>query len=141
MSENLDKLRKQINDIDAEIIERLNARAKISCEIGKAKEGSGQEFYSPSREESLLKYWESLNKGPLPNDALKVIFREILSVSYTLQKELLIAYLGPGQRRFSHCLAGSGARCHAGADKNGPRRIAVPGAERDHANLRDSRSG
>jgi len=95
MGEKLEDLRKQIDDIDANIIECLNARAKVSCKIGKAKEGSGQDFYSPSREEALMKHWASLNKGPLPNDALKAIFREILSVSRALQKELVIAYLGP----------------------------------------------
>ena len=96
MSEKLNKLRKQIDDIDANIIECLNTRAKVSCEIGKTKEGSGENFYKPSREEELMKRWTSLNKGPLPNDALKAIFREILSVSRALQKELVIAYLGHG---------------------------------------------
>jgi len=97
MGENseLEKLRNRIDAIDAEILELLNKRADIATEIASIKRKANLKFYSPERERAILERITSLNKGHFPNDALKVIFREILSATLSLEEPLKVAYLGP----------------------------------------------
>jgi len=87
--------RNQIDEIDEKIIELLNERTKHVLEIGKAKSASGGEVYAPDREYAIYTKIEELSKGPLPPDALKIIYREIMSAALSLEKELKIGYLGP----------------------------------------------
>lgn len=91
----LDKLRKQIDECDKEIIRLLNKRTEIVVEIGKEKNAKGGEIFAPAREVAVYERIDRENKGPLPNDALKSIYREIMSASLTLEKPIRIAYLGP----------------------------------------------
>lgn len=97
MSENIDleKLRDKIDSIDAEILELLSKRADIAIEIANIKRRANIKFYSPERERAILERITSMNKGHFPNDALKVIFREILSATLSLEEPLKVAYLGP----------------------------------------------
>jgi chorismate mutase/prephenate dehydratase len=111
----LDSLRKQIDAVDLEIIERLNARVRLSGEVGQAKQKQGAQTYVPSREEAVFERLIAANPGPLTPTALKAIYREIISASIGLQKELSIAYLGP-EGTFTHQAAlknfGSSLRFH-----------------------------
>lgn len=91
----LEKLRRDIDAIDLKILELLNKRANIALEIANIKRQAGLKFYSPKREREILERLTSLNKGPFPNDAIKFIFREIISASLALEQPLRIAYLGP----------------------------------------------
>ncbi len=91
----LDELRKSIDEIDKGIIDLLNKRTEIVLEIGKLKNSKKSEIFSPAREAEVYKKIESLANGPLPSDSLKVIYREIMSVSLSLEKDMVIAYLGP----------------------------------------------
>ncbi len=97
MGENseLEKLRDKIDAIDSEILELLNKRAEIAIEIANIKRKANLKFYSPERERAIIERITSLNKGLFPNDALKVIFREILSATLSLEEPLKVAYLGP----------------------------------------------
>ena len=89
----LQKIRKAIDSLDAKILSLLNDRAKSSREIGKLKEGQG--IYAPHREKEVLTRLKTLNKGPLTNEAIDAIYREIMSFSISLEKKVSIAYLGP----------------------------------------------
>ena len=100
----LEKLRKVIDDIDAEILNLLNKRAHIVIEIAHIKRNEHAEFYSPEREREILERISTLNKGPFPNDTLKVIYREILSASLSLEEPLKVACLGP-LATFTHLAA------------------------------------
>jgi len=97
----LDSLRKQIDAVDLEIIERLNARVRLAGEVGRAKQKQGAHAYVPSREEAVFERLLAANPGPLTPTALKAVYREIISASLALQKELRIAYLGP-EATFTH---------------------------------------
>ncbi len=97
----LDSLRKQIDAVDLDIIERLNARVRLAGEVGRAKQKQGAHTYVPSREEAVFERLTAANPGPLAPAALKAIYREIISASIALQKELTIAYLGP-EATFTH---------------------------------------
>ncbi|MGJ3242069.1 MAG: prephenate dehydratase [Opitutales bacterium] len=91
----LEELRKQIDAIDSEIVERLNARVRLASEIGRLKKERGEEIYVPSREQQVFEKIAALNGGPLEESALRFIYREIISASIRLEEEIVIAYLGP----------------------------------------------
>jgi chorismate mutase/prephenate dehydratase len=91
----LDQLRQQIDAIDREVLARLNERIRLAGEIGRVKREQGSVFYVPAREEQVFERLEALNGGPMPQAALRAIYREVISASIALQKPLRIAYLGP----------------------------------------------
>jgi chorismate mutase/prephenate dehydratase len=98
----LGKLREEIDGVDHTLIELLNRRARISINIGKAKklsnpteEDEKTQVYIPGREKQVLEKVAKLNQGPLTDEAVQAIYREIMSASISLQKDVSIAYLGP----------------------------------------------
>ena len=91
----LERLRKETDEIDNEILRVLNKRAVTVIEIAHIKRNEKTKFYSPEREREILDRLTTLNKGPFPNDTLKVIYREILSASLSLEEPLKVAYFGP----------------------------------------------
>jgi len=101
---NLKNLRKKIDGIDKEIIRLLNMRAKVTLNIADLKLKSGEGIYSPDRERQVLKKISEINAGPLTPKALEAIYREIMSCSLVLKRQLKIAYLGP-QVSFTHLAA------------------------------------
>lgn len=95
---NLDELRLQIDRIDREIIERLNQRVALASQVGHYKRQHGGEIYVPSREAQVfekLSNYSAEHGGRLTNEAIRHIWREIISASIALEKALQIAYLGP----------------------------------------------
>ena len=101
IEEELNPLRKSIDTIDNQIISLLNERVRLAGEVGKIKLRQGGSIYVPSREQLIFDKLEKLNKGPLPHDSVKSIWREIISASISLEKKLVIAYLGP-EATFTH---------------------------------------
>lgn len=100
----LEKLRKEIDKIDDEVLELLNKRSRIVLDIGNIKRAGKVKFYRPDRELQILGRLTSHNKGPFPNDALKSIYREILSASLSLEEPLKVTCLGP-LATFTHLAA------------------------------------
>lgn len=95
IEENLQKLRGEIDGIDAALLELLNRRANIVIDIGKLKRSANLKFYSPERERAIIERLIAINKGHFPNNAIKVIFREVISTCLSLEEPLKVAYLGP----------------------------------------------
>ena len=92
----LEDLRKQIDSIDREIVERLNQRVLLASEIGKIKFRTGADMYVPVREEEVFRKLEQIQEeGPLDSRAIRAIYREVISASIALEKPLVIGYLGP----------------------------------------------
>jgi chorismate mutase/prephenate dehydratase len=91
----LDEIRKQIDEVDTELMNLLNRRADLVHLVGVVKKAQGLSIYVPEREESLLQGLEKKNKGRLPAASVRAIYREIMSASLALEKDLVIAYLGP----------------------------------------------
>jgi chorismate mutase/prephenate dehydratase len=100
----LDKLRQEIDRLDAQLVELLNARAKIVIDVGKLKNETDKPIYSPAREKEVFDKIVKANNGPLPDKTLWAIWRELMSGSFFLERPLRIAYLGP-QGSFSHTAA------------------------------------
>jgi len=88
-------LRQKIDGVDAEIIELLNQRVGLAREIGHEKLKSGGAIYVPSREEEVFGHLTAKSKGPLNAQAIRKIYREVISAAISLEKPLLIGYLGP----------------------------------------------
>lgn len=95
------ELRAKIDSIDDKILELLNQRARFVIEIGKTKLQGKRDFYAPEREKEIYRRLTQNNQGPFPNQALKNVFREIMSASLSLEKPLKVAYLGP-KATFTH---------------------------------------
>ncbi len=93
--EHLVALRKSIDDIDAHIVELLNRRAAIAKNIGEIKKKLCEKPYVAAREVEIYEKVKGLNEGPLDNEALKNIFREIISACRSIQESLKVFYLGP----------------------------------------------
>ena len=95
--------RTAIDALDREILEHLNARAKHAQAIGKLKEGSTA--YRPEREAQVLATLAANNAGPLSNEAVTGVFRQVMSACLALEQKLKVAYLGPAGT-FSHAAVG-----------------------------------
>jgi chorismate mutase/prephenate dehydratase len=91
----LDSLRKQIDAHDIQLVDVINKRLALAAEIGRIKRDSGGAIYVPEREDAVFRKVTSQNKGPIKDDALRAIYREIMSAAIALEKALLVAYLGP----------------------------------------------
>ncbi|MDH7599080.1 MAG: prephenate dehydratase [Sedimentisphaerales bacterium] len=100
----LEQLRQKIDQIDLQLVDLLNERAKVVVEIGKLKSQTERPVYAPDREKQVLEKVVKANKGPLPDRTIKAIWRELMSGSFLLEKPLRIGYLGP-QGSFSHAAA------------------------------------
>ena len=85
--------RNAIDGIDAEILRLLNERAGHAHAIGELK-GTGA-VYRPEREVAVLRRIQDLNRGPLPDESVTRLFREIMSECLAVERPLTIAYLGP----------------------------------------------
>lgn len=92
---NLDELRAGIDRCDRELVGLLNERTEYVLEIGRIKNENGDEIYVPAREKEVLDKVAALNAGPLKQESVAAIYREIMSASLALEHPLRIAYLGP----------------------------------------------
>jgi chorismate mutase / prephenate dehydratase len=101
-SADLERLRERIDRIDAELLRLLNERASCAEEVAAVKRNAGDSrFYRPEREAVILRQVRERNPGPLPDDALVRLFREIMSECLALEEPLQVAYLGP-EGTFTH---------------------------------------
>lgn len=85
--------RNAIDAIDRQILTLLNERAGHARAIGELK-GTGV-VYRPEREAEVLRRIQSLNSGPLPDEAIARLFREIMSECLAVERPLTITFLGP----------------------------------------------
>lgn len=92
---NLDDWRSRINDLDNQLLNLLNQRAEAALRIGDLKRRKDVAYFVPEREAEIVDRLVKLNRGPLPADAVRAIWREILSASLALEHPLPVAYFGP----------------------------------------------
>ncbi len=82
----LAKQRAQIDSLDLEILQLLNARTRVVEEIGRIKEELAMPVYEPKREDSVMSNVLSHNQGPLDDAAVRRIFERIIDEMRSLQK-------------------------------------------------------
>ncbi len=93
----LNAIRQQIDALDSQILQLLNARAQCAEQVAHVKlaEDPQAKFYRPEREAQILQRMQAANAGPLHNEQVTRIFREIIASCLALEESLGIAYLGP----------------------------------------------
>ena len=100
MSE-IEKFRKQIDEIDEELIELLNKRGDLAKKIGELKNKENIEVFQPKREKIIIERMKSLSKILNPN-SIESIWKEIIGACRAIQGSIFrVGYLGP-QGTFTH---------------------------------------
>jgi len=94
LMEDLTKLREAIDAIDVRLLDLLNERAQLAQEIGRIKERNGAPVYAAGRAEQLMRRLVERSAGPLEEQAIRAIYREIMSASLALEKDTVIACEG-----------------------------------------------
>ena len=93
----LSAIRKRINEIDERIQTLINERATYAQKVGVAKgdHGSAVDYYRPEREAEILRNVLDRNEGPMRDEEMLRLFREIMSACLAQQEPLKIGFLGP----------------------------------------------
>jgi len=94
---NLDQLREDIDGLDKQLLKLISQRARYAQQVAEVKNALPEPttFYRPEREAQVLRKVIEQNKGPLSEEEMARLFREIMSACLALEKKLDIAYLGP----------------------------------------------
>src|SRR5260370_22895410 len=93
--------RKAIDKLDGQIVKLVNERTKHVLAIGEIKRKAGEEIYETHRERAVFQRICRKNSGPMTNESLRAIYREVMSSALSLEKSMTIAYLGP-EATFTH---------------------------------------
>ena len=93
----LDTIRDQIDTLDIQLQDLINRRAWLAQQVGISKHADGHtvDFYRPEREAQVLRAALQRNHGPLRNEEIARLFREIMSACLAQQEPLKVAFLGP----------------------------------------------
>jgi chorismate mutase/prephenate dehydratase len=93
MADDIEKLRREIDALDDELLKLLNRRAGLAGRIGAQKPGGSA--YRPEREAQILKRMQEHNPGPLAAERISAVFREVISACRGLEEAIRVSYLGP----------------------------------------------
>jgi chorismate mutase/prephenate dehydratase len=91
----LAQLRVEIDAVDRELLAVLNRRAALANAVGEIKRAEGSPVFRPEREAQVIRGLQDANAGPLRNDSVATIWREIMSACRALEAPQRVAYLGP----------------------------------------------
>jgi chorismate mutase len=75
------QLREQVSDNDRALVEAINARLRLVAKLKGYKESRGFDFVDPEREEWMLRDLRRANRGPLSQEGLEEIYKEILDLT------------------------------------------------------------
>ncbi|MDZ7662762.1 prephenate dehydratase [Thiohalophilus sp.] len=96
MSDDLQSLRQRIDELDEQLQALITERARLAEEVARTKQAEGEEvFYRAEREAEVLRGVMQRNQGPLSNEEMARLFREIMSACLALERIMNIAFLGP----------------------------------------------
>jgi chorismate mutase/prephenate dehydratase len=93
----LEAVRARIDAVDEEIHRFISERARLAQQVGISKAAGGRavDFYRPEREAQVLRLARARNAGPLRDEEVLRLFREIMSACLAQQEPLKVAFLGP----------------------------------------------
>ena len=95
MNVSLEELRVQIDALDQELLALLNRRAEVAEQVGEIKKREGSPFFRPDRVAKVIEQIQLANQGPLKNEHVAAVWREIMSACLALESPVRVAYLGP----------------------------------------------
>jgi chorismate mutase/prephenate dehydratase len=94
--QSLKSLRDKIDQIDLQIMQSISERARCAQQVAEVKKAEGdQAYYKPEREAQVLRQVMTNNSGPLDNEEMARLFRQIMSACLALEQPVKVAYLGP----------------------------------------------
>jgi chorismate mutase/prephenate dehydratase len=85
----------EIQRIDKELIKLLNKRAAATTKLIEARPNPQEALFDPHADDTLWRWLESENQGPLPPSSVRGIFKELVSAARRKVKTVRVAYLGP----------------------------------------------
>jgi chorismate mutase/prephenate dehydratase len=89
-------LRDKIDALDLQIMEKISQRADCAKQVAQVKKSQGDTvYYRPEREAQVLRHIMEANKGPLDNEDMARLFRQIMSACLALEQPIRVAFLGP----------------------------------------------
>ncbi|MFV2003619.1 MAG: prephenate dehydratase, partial [Gammaproteobacteria bacterium] len=97
---------KRIDEIDKSIQDLVSERASCAAQVARVKQQQGEtgHFYRPEREAQVLRSVMKRNKGPLTDESIAGIFREIMAACLAHEQPLKVAFLGP-EGTYTHSAA------------------------------------
>ena len=102
----LAEIRQRIDQIDKSLQDLVSERAACAAKVAEVKQQQGEtgHFYRPEREAQVLRGVMERNKGPLADESIAGIFREIMAACLAYEKPLKVAFLGP-EGTYTHSAA------------------------------------
>lgn len=89
-------LRDKIDALDLQIMQAISDRAKCAQQVADVKKEQGDKaYYKPEREAQVLRHIMETNAGPLDNEEMARLFRQIMSACLALEQPVKVAFLGP----------------------------------------------
>jgi|TARA_B110001452_G_scaffold45611_1_gene34861 chorismate mutase/prephenate dehydratase len=89
-------LRDKIDALDVQIMENISQRANFAQQVAHVKKSLGDTaYYRPEREAQVLRRVMESNSGPLDNEDMARLFRQIMSACLALEQPIKVAFLGP----------------------------------------------
>ncbi|MDG1199410.1 MAG: prephenate dehydratase, partial [Porticoccaceae bacterium] len=89
-------LRDKIDALDLQIMQAISDRARCAQQVAEVKKGQGDlAYYKPEREAQVLRHIMEKNAGPLDNEEMARLFRQIMSACLALEQPIRVAFLGP----------------------------------------------
>ena len=76
-----------IDEIDTQLLELLNKRARCACEIGKIKAQKAMKIHNPAREREIIARLRDQSGGPLSDTSIQNIFEQIINECRSLEKK------------------------------------------------------
>src|SRR5947208_15984224 len=93
MADEIERLRREIDALDDELLKLINRRAAAASRTGALKQGAPA--YRPERETEILRRVAEMNPGPLAPERVSGVFREVISACRGLEQAIRVTYLGP----------------------------------------------
>jgi chorismate mutase len=88
--------RKEIDEVDVELLRLLNVRARLALKVGVLKRAKALPIVDPDRERLVLQRLQELNSGPLDQRAVDKLFRRIIRESKRIES-VSVSYSGNGK--------------------------------------------
>jgi chorismate mutase / prephenate dehydratase len=87
-------LRRQVDDLDTQIVELLAQRTELARAAGRDSQGQDTALFGPAREAEILTRLAAQVEGRMRADQLRAVYREVLSAAREVARPLRIAFLG-----------------------------------------------
>ena len=96
VDDQINRVRQDIDALDEQLLALVNRRAWLAQRIGELKRGADDApVYRPEREAAIIRKLQAANPGPLPDTAIRSLWRELMSACRGLERPLRVAFLGP----------------------------------------------